>query len=368
MLSYSFILVLTLAFITRERIAEAKPLGLINPFSDFISEESNDENDNEQSRAIRYRKTKKFSTLTYFESPYVRKRQDVIPQNFNKLTYFKSPFDRTKRDVNMDWLPSNDEFSMVSSAPTDGPTVRSSEEPSQAPTNLSSEAPSPLESVEPSLMESEPPSDSPSEDPTSFSTTSFPTASNFSDGDFDDDFEDDFFNFTEVPSANFTDDDFEDFFNFTESPSANPSSAPSASIDPSSSPTLEDCLISEAERRAQILALLDAVGNVTAIRDLDTSQGLAAEWLIEQDFRKECPSEKIVQRWVIALFYFSTDGESWSKCSAAGSDPCGSEFPFDGARRFLSDFSECEWAGITCNEDDCVTEIEFEENNLIGTM
>ena len=72
----------------------------------------------------------------------------------------------------------------------------------------------------------------------------------------------------------------------------------------------------------------------------------------------------VVLRMLLSTLYVA----SWSKCSAAGSDPCGSEFPFDGARRFLSDFSECEWAGITCNEDDCVTEIEFEENNLIGTM
>jgi hypothetical protein len=127
-------------------------------------------------------------------------------------------------------------------------------------------------------------------------------------------------------------------------------------------------LISEEERTAQILVLLDAAGNSTKIRDLGTSQGLAADWLINQDFRKECPSEKIVQRWVIAVFYFATEGESWEKCSAAGSDPCGSEFPFDGERRFLSDFIECEWAGITCDDDDCVTEIEFEENGLIGTM
>jgi len=75
----------------------------------------------------------------------------------------------------------------------------------------------------------------------------------------------------------------------------------------------------------------------------------------------KCPDEKIVQRWVMAVFYYSTSGDSWFKCSVTGSDPCGSG-------RFLSDSSECEWAGITCNNQDCVTEIEFEKNGLVGTI
>jgi hypothetical protein len=191
--------------------------------------------------------------------------------------------------------------------------------------------PSVFPSENPSSNPSIAPSESPSEKPSQSSyPSSFPTVSNFTD-------------------------DFIDV-------------SPIATETPSASPTLGDCLISKDERAAQILALLDAAGDAKTIRDQATPQGLAADWLIHQDFRKECPSAKIVQRWVTAVLYFSTEGEFWEKCSAAGSDPCGSEFPFDGARRFLSDFSECEWAGITCNNDDCVTEIEFEENGLVGTM
>jgi len=122
------------------------------------------------------------------------------------------------------------------------------------------------------------------------------------------------------------------------------------------------------ERTAQIYEALDTAGDPVLIRDLDTPQGLAADWLINNDFRKVCPGEKVVQRWVIALFYYATNGESWLQCSTAGSDLCGSVFPFESKRRFLSDFSECDWSGIKCNTDNCVTEIEFEENNLIGTI
>ena len=150
--------------------------------------------------------------------------------------------------------------------------------------------------------------------------------------------------------------------------STSPSSALMVSNQPSTSPTLRDCLITPEERIAQIYELLDAVGNQTSNRDLDTPQGLAANWLINQDFLDVCPDEKIVQRWALAVFYFATRGETWTKCSAAKSDPCGEESPFNKKQRFLSDFSECEWAGITCNNDDCVTEVEFEENELAGTM
>jgi hypothetical protein len=113
---------------------------------------------------------------------------------------------------------------------------------------------------------------------------------------------------------------------------------------------------------------LDGVGDPVLIRDLVTPQGLAANWLINQDYRKVCPDEKVVQRWVMAVFYYATNGDEWLQCSVDGSDECGSNLPFKSKQRFLSDFSECDWAGITCNTDDCVTEIEFEENNLIGTM
>jgi hypothetical protein len=128
-------------------------------------------------------------------------------------------------------------------------------------------------------------------------------------------------------------------------------------------------LITPEERTARILAELDAVGDPDLIRDLGTPQGLAADWLINEDPRLVCPGdEKLVQRWAVAVMYFSTDGGDWFQCSADGTDPCGDVEPFVGKRRFLSPFSECQWAGITCDVDGCVTEVEFEENNLVGTI
>ena len=430
MLSYSPLILVILAFGRRGPIATAEPLRRPLRLGYRLSKDNgNDVNSNDEKTGNRYR----------------------VPQNTMTLTYLESPIGKKKRDVTMEYLLGDDEFSMVSNAPSGSPSLFPSDEPSLVP----SEVPSTVESLEPTKVASivpslslvpsvsvEPittnipsddptiaqtgspsddpiiaqtgsPSDdptiaqtgSPSDDPTiaqtgspftapsgtpSESPTAAPsespsknptiassetstenptTASSESSTESQTSSAYPSSSPSFIPTfSNFTDDFVDDFSNSTFL-STDPSLAPSISTPPSStSPTLGDCLISEEERAAQILALLDAAGNVTKIGDLGTSQGLAADWLINQDFRKECPSEKIVQRWVIAVFYFATEGESWNKCSAAGSDLCGSEFPFDGKRRFLSDFSECEWAGITCNNDDCVTEIEFEENGLVGTM
>lgn len=88
---------------------------------------------------------------------------------------------------------------------------------------------------------------------------------------------------------------------------------------------------------------------------------MAAVWLIEEDTLRVCPDNpKILQRFAMAVVYFSTGGDSWFQCSAnpAAIDPCGVEEPFVGAERFLAPTSECAWAGISCLSG-CVTEIEF---------
>lgn len=109
-----------------------------------------------------------------------------------------------------------------------------------------------------------------------------------------------------------------------------------------------------------IFGILDQVADSELIRDISTPQGMAADFIIHQDARRLCPGNaKIIQRWVIATVYFSTGGNDWIKCSASGSDPCGTEKPFVGKRAFLSPLNECQWAGISCNFQACVTEIEF---------
>jgi hypothetical protein len=106
---------------------------------------------------------------------------------------------------------------------------------------------------------------------------------------------------------------------------------------------------------------LDEVANPLLIRDLAEPQGLATTWLIGEDSLFICPDDlDILQRWSLAVVYFSTGGDAWFQCSAnpAAVDGCGVEAPFVNATQFLSGTSECNWAGISCL-DGSVTFIDF---------
>ena len=118
------------------------------------------------------------------------------------------------------------------------------------------------------------------------------------------------------------------------------------------------------------MARLDnEVNNPIAIRDPTTPQGRATTWLIGLDERTLCPSDdKLVQRWALAVMYFSTEGDDWFECSATDVMFCGTSGDFLNKEPFLSPVNECQWAGIECNVDACVTEVVFEENNLAGTI
>eukprot|EP00977_Amphora_coffeiformis_P011314 scaffold2720_cov173-Amphora_coffeaeformis.AAC.21 len=157
-------------------------------------------------------------------------------------------------------------------------------------------------------------------------------------------------------------------------PTVTPSQAPTiapTTLSPTSTPTLARCGISEEDRNARLLALLELeVVDSSVLLDMTTPQGLATDWILNQDEAVICPDDpKFLQRWVLAVIYYSTGGDEWVQCSAnpLATDDCGNIVPNLGATRFLSGGSECDWAGISCI-DDCVTEIEFEENNLNGII
>lgn len=151
-------------------------------------------------------------------------------------------------------------------------------------------------------------------------------------------------------------------------PSLSPSGSPTISMAPSNSPIVDGCGIPAEQRRLEILEIIREATNSTLIEDLDTPQGMATDWIINEDLRRLCPdSRKIIQRWTLAVMYFSTGGDDWLQCFA-GDPSCGNASPFFNRDAFLSPSIECEWAGISCNSEACVTEVEFEENRLVGTI
>ena len=149
----------------------------------------------------------------------------------------------------------------------------------------------------------------------------------------------------------------------TASPTAGPTTA-SPTLSPTLAPTLP-CGMTAEDRAEEILFTLVDISSPALLSDPTTPQGRAFRWLVDEDAFYVCPSDNtcdVVQRFVLAVVYYSTNGEAWFQCSSnrAASDDCGNDFPFDqGQSRFLAPVSECNWAGIRCSEDLCVTDIEF---------
>jgi hypothetical protein len=216
---------------------------------------------------------------------------------------------------------------------TAAPTRAPSPQPSQSPSGFPSTAPTKVPSSVPSVAPSPRPTGAPSAAPT-VTASATPT---------------------------------------TGAPSPVPSVGPTVSAPPSDGPTLPDCGITPEQRSIAILEVLDAVvmsqDAALIIRDPTTPQGRATEWIIGRDLRRLCPDnvKSIVQRWALAVVYYSTGGDDWFQCFE-NNTACGNFLPFLNQEAFLSPSNECEWAGISCNAQACVTEIEFEENNLVGTI
>ena len=189
------------------------------------------------------------------------------------------------------------------------------------------------------------------------------------------------------------------------SPSSTTSSLPPFDVDSSTPP------LSPSERRGGIeRRLRDA--NMNPYRTLATNE--AFDWLIDIDGMAPCPTDaNIIQRYVLAVLYFSTNGDSWTYCSAPPRDTNDENgiaranekcnlttanatvlFPNDvrGTDAWLTPSNECLWGGVSCygpgteflpwnrkndNDDDdevlitkeyTMSAIEFENNNLVGTL
>jgi len=124
----------------------------------------------------------------------------------------------------------------------------------------------------------------------------------------------------------------------------------------------------------------DVLANVTDMAVLDdpsTPQGKAARWLIRGDGRHLQPDDPtLVQRYVMATIYFSTNGDDWTECfAAATSQQCGFR---DGEMRhkyyqpFLSEETECYWGRWNYDACDSATGkiiyVNLPSNNLSGPL
>mmetsp|Transcript_10836 Transcript_10836/g.23809 ORF Transcript_10836/g.23809 Transcript_10836/m.23809 type:complete len:461 (-) Transcript_10836:105-1487(-) len=156
----------------------------------------------------------------------------------------------------------------------------------------------------------------------------------------------------------------------TIAPTSKPSPKPSSlgfndvvSAPPSVLPTEIVCP-SNPEETAEIRAKkLTAIFEGTVVDSSSLSipsspQSRAAEWILHSDPARLCTSdvfaEKIAQRFILAIYYFATGGDTaWKE-----------------QRGFMESKDECLWGGVTCKENGAgfIQKLNMDENNLSGSL
>jgi hypothetical protein len=121
--------------------------------------------------------------------------------------------------------------------------------------------------------------------------------------------------------------------------------------------------ISMRQRTADLLGIVSSVSGKTALDNPTTSQHAAFEWLVHFDASFVCPEKPshVIQRYVAALLYYSTNGDSWDTCSALPTSPC------QNTARFLSKASVCMWYHVSCINDK-IASFTLDSNHLKGQL
>lgn len=106
--------------------------------------------------------------------------------------------------------------------------------------------------------------------------------------------------------------------------------------------------VDELDRIKNIL-LRASFSSASALADPSSPQSEAFAWIYNQ--RHKVLSDRIlVQRWILASFYFGTNGDNWAVR--------------DG---WLTSQNECSWYGVSCING-AVSKLELEQNRLTGFL
>ena len=128
----------------------------------------------------------------------------------------------------------------------------------------------------------------------------------------------------------------------TEQPSVSPSFAPTATLFQTITSIIKENGVTPDE----------------GFTNTANAQYLAAEFLAETDTYVSDNQlmenhSKLIQRYILTVFYFSTGGDDWERCSRFDAGCHGGE------SSYLSDTSECDWKGIVCDSNNTVIKLEY---------
>mmetsp|Transcript_5612 Transcript_5612/g.9292 ORF Transcript_5612/g.9292 Transcript_5612/m.9292 type:complete len:839 (-) Transcript_5612:82-2598(-) len=146
--------------------------------------------------------------------------------------------------------------------------------------------------------------------------------------------------------------------------SSDPESTSTPTVAPSNMPSLSP----STSRMKDMLRYAATISDPATLQDETSPQFRAAEWIADDDLViiEEGNEVQLLQRYVLAVFYFSTGGDNWEKCNRFLTCNVGFSW-LTGVQ------NECLWHGIRCTADNRVSKILIGNqaplgNNLIGTL
>jgi hypothetical protein len=112
-------------------------------------------------------------------------------------------------------------------------------------------------------------------------------------------------------------------------------------------PTGSPTTLSTSPKFTQLLNITSAVtSDIKLLQDPTTFQYAALDWLANEDGWwvdiDSFPPQVFVERYVLALLYFSTNGTSWRK-----------------DLNFLMPTPVCDWSGVTCDASDGIYGFDY---------
>jgi len=110
---------------------------------------------------------------------------------------------------------------------------------------------------------------------------------------------------------------------------------------------------SSSETGLDYISVLESISDRTLMETPDTHEYNALQWIENEDTLMLESTDELAlrQRYIMALFYFALNGESWSLNMG-----------------WLLGGSECEWYGVSCTSSAQVGSIEIESNRLKGQL
>lgn len=134
-------------------------------------------------------------------------------------------------------------------------------------------------------------------------------------------------------------------------------------IAPSEAPSMTPSVAPTSIRLDTIIEGLIPVSGEEAFMNRSSPQYLAADWVADLDpLMLSIEDPKLVQRYILAVFYFSMNGDEWESCGRNDRVCAGNT----DATTWLSDSDECTWLANRCKDNANVDQIFFSKYAVIA--